>query len=121
MGAFHIVCTFMAVIGKRFQDAGLRDLFVEFRPVGPSAVAAVLTGKHYNWAIRSHSLAMESLIRVLWKEFSEWLEDQEDNLTADEVPPASLKKIREGMSKANLSQLCALPSFLSCFNSSSVL
>ena len=121
MGAFHIVFTFIAVVGKRFQDAVLRNLLVESRTVGPSAGAAVLTGKYYYRAIRSHGLAMESLIRVLWEEFSEWFEDQENNLTADEVLPASLKKIREEMSKANLSQLCALPSFLSCFNSSSVL
>ena len=29
MGGFHIECTFIAVIGKRFSDAGLRDLLIE--------------------------------------------------------------------------------------------
>ena len=29
MGVFHTICTFLAVIGKRFQDAGLRDVCVE--------------------------------------------------------------------------------------------
>ena len=28
MGAFHIAATFLAVLGKRFGDAGLQDLFV---------------------------------------------------------------------------------------------
>ena len=29
MGAFHIANTFIAVLGKRFADGGLRDLLVE--------------------------------------------------------------------------------------------
>lgn len=29
MGAFHTACTFIAVIGKRFSDAGLRDWIIE--------------------------------------------------------------------------------------------
>ena len=30
MGAFHTSMTFLAVIRKRFEDAGLSDLFVEY-------------------------------------------------------------------------------------------
>ena len=26
MGAFHTICTLLGIIGKRLQDAGLRDL-----------------------------------------------------------------------------------------------
>ena len=29
MGAFHTICNFLATIGKRFKDAGLRDVAVE--------------------------------------------------------------------------------------------
>ena len=29
MGAFHIACTFLAVIGRRFGNVGLRDILVE--------------------------------------------------------------------------------------------
>ncbi len=34
MGAFHTSCIFLSVIGKRFADAGLRDLIVEANLVG---------------------------------------------------------------------------------------
>ena len=34
MGGFHVACTFLAVIGLRFGDAGLRDLMVESSLVG---------------------------------------------------------------------------------------
>ena len=29
LGAFHIACTLLAVIGKRFRDAGLKDIIIE--------------------------------------------------------------------------------------------
>ena len=29
MGGFHACCSFLAVIGKRFEDAGLKDLITE--------------------------------------------------------------------------------------------
>ena len=34
MGAFHTSCIFITVIGKRFADAGLRDLIIEANLVG---------------------------------------------------------------------------------------
>lgn len=34
MGGFHIICTFIAVIGKRFSDAGLRDWIIESNLIG---------------------------------------------------------------------------------------
>jgi hypothetical protein len=38
MGAFHTSMTFLAVIGKRFADAGLRDLIVESDLLGINKV-----------------------------------------------------------------------------------
>ena len=29
LGTFHTICNLLSIIGKRFQDAGLRDLCVE--------------------------------------------------------------------------------------------
>ena len=66
MGAFHIACTFMAVIGKRFGDALLRDILVKSHTVGPSVIHTVLNGKHYNRAMRCHQLALEAILRVQW-------------------------------------------------------
>ena len=47
MGAFHICTMFLAVLGSRFGDAGLTDPLVESKIIGPSAVKAVMLGKHY--------------------------------------------------------------------------
>ena len=40
--------TFLAVIGKRFGDAGLQDVLVEAEVISADAVVAALSGDHYN-------------------------------------------------------------------------
>ena len=42
MGVFHTICTMLAVIGKRFGDAGLRDLSVESGVIAGGSIAGVL-------------------------------------------------------------------------------
>ena len=66
MGVFHTICTMLAVIGKRFGDAGLRDLSVESGVIADGSIAGVLDGKKYNRAIRLHKLVYEALLRLAW-------------------------------------------------------
>ena len=51
MGVFHTFCTFLSVIGKRFQDAGLRDLIIESGVTAEGSASGVLEGRTYNRAI----------------------------------------------------------------------
>ena len=44
MGDFHVACVLLAVIGKRFGDAGLRDLLIESRIIGTGSLNGVLEG-----------------------------------------------------------------------------
>ena len=39
MGAFHTTCTLLGIIGKRFQDVGLRDLCVESQVIAEESVS----------------------------------------------------------------------------------
>ena len=57
MGSFHTICSFLAAIGKRFGDAGLGDVVTESEVVGSGSVAAVLEGRHYNRALRTHRVS----------------------------------------------------------------
>ena len=59
MGEFHIFCSFMAPIGKRFGDAGLADVLVESEIVGSRSMAAVLEGRHSNSGLRTHEVLMD--------------------------------------------------------------
>ena len=38
VGAFHTMCIFIAVIGKRFGDAGLLDIVIEWNLLGESSI-----------------------------------------------------------------------------------
>ena len=71
MGAFHIACAFLAVLGRRFADAGLRKLLVESRTIGLNAVEHVLHGKQCNRAVCCHKTVMEAMFRVRWHEFTD--------------------------------------------------
>ena len=41
MEVFHTICTFLAVTGKRFQDASLRDVCVESGVIADGSAAGV--------------------------------------------------------------------------------
>lgn len=66
LGAFHTACTYLAVLGKRYGDAGLADILVESGVLGSGSIAGVLEGKHYNRAVRMHKLVAEALERLRW-------------------------------------------------------
>ena len=56
MGTFHIIITFRAIIGKWFQDAGLRDTCIESGIIAEGSVFGVLTGRMYSRAVRGHKM-----------------------------------------------------------------
>ena len=85
MGAFHIFCTLLAVIGKRFVDDDLRDIFIESNIVASGSVDGVLDGGHYNRAVRSHRIVLEALIRRSWVSFFQWLNENREEFSQDEV------------------------------------
>ena len=51
MGEFHACLSFLAVIGKRFRDAGLEDVLIESGLAARGSVDGVLSGRHYNRSV----------------------------------------------------------------------
>ena len=74
MGAFHTVCRLLSIIGKRFQDAGLRDICIESGVIAEWSVSGVLDGRRYNRDVRFHKLMYEALHGLAWKGFQSWIE-----------------------------------------------
>ena len=73
LGGFHTTCIFVAVIEKRFADAGLRDIAIKANLLGESSVNQMLKGKHYNNAMRILKYLFEALRRhriTNWLKFS---------------------------------------------------
>ena len=64
LGVFHTICTLLAVIDKRFEEAGLRDAAIESGIIAEGSVGSVLDGKQYNRGVRLHKIIYEAL---MWK------------------------------------------------------
>jgi hypothetical protein len=73
MGTFHTICNLLGIIGKRFEDSGLRDLIIESGIIAEGSVGPVMEGRQYNRAVRIHKYVYEALLRVAWKGFMPWI------------------------------------------------
>ena len=71
LGAFHTICIFIAVIGKRFADAILRDLVIESNLLRESSVEQMLKGKHYNNAMRVLKYLYDAMKRHMIESFQQ--------------------------------------------------
>ena len=101
MGAFHTICMFLGIIGKRFQDAGLRDLCVESQVIVEGSVSGVLEGRRYNRAVRLHKLVYEALMRQAWSGFRVWIaEKHNDKAYLVEDMFVSLQSLRDNVCAA---------------------
>ena len=79
LGAFHTICNLMSIIGKRFEDAGLKDLCIESGVIAEGSIQNVLTGKMYNRGVRVHKCIYEALMRLAWKQFALWVNEVHPN------------------------------------------
>lgn len=75
LGTFRTICTSISLIGKRFKDAGLKDLFVEAGVVAEGSVSAVLEGRNYKRGVCVHKLAYEAFMRVPLEGFYQWFDE----------------------------------------------
>ena len=96
MGGFHACCIFLSVTGKRFADAGLKDLIIESRIMGEESVDQIMNGKHFNNAIRIHYAVAEALTRKKIDSFIEWLKKRNDsNILETFMSSKELKKLQQ--------------------------
>ena len=73
MDPFHAFCIYLAVLGKRFGSAGLREIIVEADLIGPGSVEAVLRRKNYNWALHVMKTVYEALMRLKFEASQNWM------------------------------------------------
>lgn len=69
LGDFHVAMSFLAILGKRFGDAGLQDVFIESQLVAENSISRVISGHHYNRCIRAHKIMAEALQNLRWQVF----------------------------------------------------
>ena len=76
LGAFHTIGCLLFVIGKRFSPAGLRDVIIESGVIEEGSVDGILTGKADNRTVRFHKLMYEACMRLIWRSFMDWFEEE---------------------------------------------
>ena len=69
MGVFHTILNLLGIIGKRFGDAGLRDVAVESGLIAEGSINSVLDGRSYNRGVRLCKLVFEAFMRLIWTDF----------------------------------------------------
>ena len=100
----------LAIMRKRFGDAGLRDVAVESGVIADGSIAGVLDGRKYNRAIRLHKLMYEALMRLAWAGFEAWLgKNEKDNLTQ---ALTIVKDLVEDISGDKLQELLQMPPYV---------
>ena len=118
MGAFHTICNLLSTIGKRFQDAGLRDVCVESGVIAEGSITAVMEGRKYKRAVRLHKIVYEAMMRLAWKGFLPWIQVNhgvearhlEEAIRSisnfhDEVSQASFTELMDDISLTHILQL----------------
>ncbi|CAH3022120.1 unnamed protein product [Porites evermanni] len=65
MGSFHLTGAFMGALGKKMRCSGLEEVLIESGICASGSIEQVLTGKHYNRALRVHKVVYEALERIL--------------------------------------------------------
>ena len=79
MGGFYASYIFIAVIGKHFAAAGLKDLCIEATLIRISSVESMIRGKQYNRRVRALKMVYEALQRLKIEAFERWLKDEQKN------------------------------------------
>ena len=69
LGGFHLLMMLLGIMGRRYGDAGLRELAVQSEVVAEGSIERVLEGKNYNCAVRFHKVVYEALFRMLLNKF----------------------------------------------------
>ena len=112
MGAFHTICTMLAIIGKRFQDAGFRDLCIESQVIAEGSVSGVLEGRRYSRAVRLHKVVYKALMRQAWSGFWTWIAERHNKRRSSvDDTLSSLHSLHDNVSEAEFQQKIIESSF----------
>ena len=75
LGGFHIALNYLSLLGKKYMNSGIQDMLVESGVYGEGTAEALLRGDSYNRGVRAHKISLEALFRLMWNEFTQWLEE----------------------------------------------
>ena len=105
MGPFHACCNYLAVLGKRFGSAGLREIIVEANLTGPGSVEDFLRGKHYNRALGVMKTVYEALMQLKFEAF-------ENDVVAEFLEPSEISELLTKQTQTNFQTVRSCLSYI---------
>ena len=104
MGGFHTLMMALGVIGKRFGDAGLKDVLIQSETITEGSADHAISGKMYNRSIRINKYFFEALLRLLKNEFDNYLLENESEYIISQCDE-SIQEFSKELSEENLIKL----------------
>ena len=77
MGVFHTICSIFGELGKQMKGSGLSEIVIEAGVCASGSLDKVMSGKHFNRALRVHKVTLEALERLLIEKFEQSLPQDE--------------------------------------------
>ena len=105
LGIFHLRMMYLGIIGKRFKDAGLRDVLVQSQIVAEGSIERALTGKIYNRAVRCYKLMYEALMILLIDKFHSEMEGNEEKMCAQNEALLKINELRQSLNQEKFEEI----------------
>ena len=81
-----------SVSGARFGEASLRELAIQSEVVAECSIDRVMSGKHYNRAMRLHTITYEAFMRLLVQAFKSVLSSESAVMLEEQKQVEQLKE-----------------------------
>ena len=85
MGFFHTIRSLFGALGSKTKGSGLSEILIESGVCASGSLEKVMSGKHYNRALRTHKLTVEALERLLVCKFKEKIDTDDTPLLHPET------------------------------------
>ena len=110
LGGLHTSLTFLKVIGKHIQSAGLLDAWVESKILGPGTAEQIILGKgkSYSKAIRAHKLTIQAMWRILMPKLLSFIQNESQEIMDDIKAKSDANDIKELLSLFTTSEFADL-------------
>ena len=91
IGIFHTICSLFGALGKHMKGSGFEDIVIEAGVCASGYLQNVMSGKHYNRALRVYKMVLEALEQL----FETFQAQDQFGRKMDDETENSIKKLSE--------------------------
>jgi len=106
LGPFHTMCSYMGAVAKMMSSSGFEDIVVEAGLCASVSIEQVMSGRHYNRAVRVHHRMLDAVERMLLNAFRDTLDLTQENDSLAAVVALASEPTPGSFCDAEGNQLC---------------